>query len=277
MAEQDIPPPPSQPQNEPPQPSGEETNGQSIPRLKNSRLTNKQKKELNKIRLESAMNAMAEAIGSGTAPIDAISIGKTAGDEQANLWVQVVKRKNAITRASASSGNGVAAVGAAAAVAGTPRAGESSIPPQGQTSQHTAAGAGVTNRNKLSSVAPYRRGKAVGASSSTVMRRPFSMENKCMVIQGLNRITKDQFFKFIKDTAGKEINILHVEVLSKGNSPWMTVAIELNEEDYNHLSNMDLWDQSIGIRDYVGWRFWHKMKRQEVPTEMSKVRMSWAT
>ena len=36
------------------------------------------------------MNVMAEAIGSGTAPVDAISIGKTAGDEQANLWVQVV-------------------------------------------------------------------------------------------------------------------------------------------------------------------------------------------
>ena len=90
VAEQDIPPPPSQPPNEPPQPSGEEPNGQAIVRSKNSRLTNKQKKELNKIRLESAMNAMAEAIGSGTAPIDAISIGKTAGDEQANLWVQVV-------------------------------------------------------------------------------------------------------------------------------------------------------------------------------------------
>ena len=98
-----------------------------------------------------------------------------------------------------------------------------------------------------------------------------------MVIQGLNRITKDQFFKFIKDTAVKEINILHVEVFSKGISPWMTVVIDLNKEDYNHLPNIDLWDQSIGIRDYVGWRFWHKMNRQEVSNEMLKVTMSWAT
>ena len=103
------------------------------------------------------------------------------------------------------------------------------------------------------------------------------MENKCMVIQGLKRITREECMSFIKNTASKDIDVLHIEILSKTTSSWMTVAIELKEEDYNHLSNMDLWHPSIGIRDYVGWRFWHKMKRPEVTTGMSKVRMSWAT
>ena len=137
------------------------------------------------------------------------------------------------------------------------------------------------NRNKLSSVSPYQRGKSDAPASDIVMqRRPKFMENKCLVMQGLRKgISHNQCIDYIKKTAGRDVNVLHLEILSREYSPWMTVAIELNEEDYDVLSNINIWENSIGIRDYVGWRHWHGPRPRRLSADEIKrsVRMSWST
>ena len=281
-------------------PIGQEPDVTSRSKTQKTRLTNRQKNEVNAVRLDSALHATAQAMGQGSDLNDAIIIGKAVAEAQAHTWAQRIKKDNAILRAAGVPATAGGHAGAATSVAVGGHTGATgpaaattkatSVAAGGHTGaaavKKAAASYGATagnladnsgNRRKLSSVAPYRRGKAVASGNNTVMQRPFSMENKCMVIQGLKRITREQCMSFIKNTASKDIDVLHIEILSKTTSSWMTVAIELKEEDYNHLSNMDLWHPSIGIREYVGWRFWHKMKRPEVSTEMSKVRMSWAT
>ena len=88
---------------------------------------------------------------------------------------------------------------------------------------------------------------------------------------------KKQCLDFINDTAGENVNVLHIEILSREYSPWMTIAVEMNNEDYEILSNIDIWDNSIGIRDYIGWRSWHGPRPRRLPAdEITKsVRMQW--
>ena len=103
------------------------------------------------------------------------------------------------------------------------------------------------------------------------MQRPKFVKNKCLVIQGLRKgLSQKQFLDFINDAAGKEVNISHIQILSKEYAPWMTVALEMDNENYEILSDISIWDNSIGIRDYVGWRYWHGPRPKKLPAEEIK-------
>ena len=69
-----------------------------------------------------------------------------------------------------------------------------------------------------------------------------------------------------------------MEVLSrevKGRAfDWLTVAVELSEDDFTHLLNLDTWESGIRIREFVGRRFWRQNKITEEDRQ-SSVRMQW--
>ena len=79
--------------------------------------------------------------------------------------------------------------------------------------------------------------------------------------------------------AGRTITIPHMEVLSReieGRAfDWLTVAIELSEDDLKHLLELDTWESGIRIREYVGRRFW-RQKRISNQDRQNSLRMQWS-
>ena len=64
--------------------------------------------------------------------------------------------------------------------------------------------------------------------------------------------------------------------LAKDFSNWRTVAMELSIEDYEILSNPDIWDSNLRIKDFVGRRYWHnKASTLSANERKSTVYQSW--
>ena len=80
--------------------------------------------------------------------------------------------------------------------------------------------------------------------------------------------------KKIDVIAGRTITIHHMEAISRKINDWLTVAIELPEEDFNHLLELDTWESGIRIRTFVGRRFW-RQNRISKQTRQSSLRMQW--
>ena len=221
------------------------------------RLSQKEKTEARKIYEESALSATFIAASQGIPREQAINIGRTTGSLNAQSFAQAAKKNNANIARGAM-----------------PR---SEFPQL--TSPTLGSGNKVVLRNKLSKAVPYKRGKVTVNNQSMSRQRPSFMNNKCLVIRGLRKgISLNQCVDYIEKTAGRKINILHIEPISREYSPWMTVAIELDLDDYELLSDINIWETSIGIRDYVGWCHWHgERPKRLAPHEIrNSVRMSWA-
>ena len=68
--------------------------------------------------------------------------------------------------------------------------------------------------------------------------------------------TKTEFMNYIKSIAGKNVEFLSTSRnLAKDYSNWRTIAIEISDEDYQILSNPDIWGLELRIKDFVGRRF----------------------
>ena len=105
------------------------------------------------------------------------------------------------------------------------------------------------------------------------------MENKCLMIKGLRKdLSPAQCLEYINRTAKKTVDILKIAIISREYTPWLTVAVELNTSDYDLLSDINIWENSIGMRDFIGWRHWHGSKPRKLsPQEIkSLVCMSWS-
>ena len=134
-------------------------------------------------------------------------------------------------------------------------------------------------RTRLSQNRPYTVG--AGDNIGLAAPKPSWRANKTLVIAGIDK-------KFLKDKkgisekidllAGRAITIQHMEVLSreiKGRAfDWLTVAVELSEDDFAHLLNLDTWESGIRIREYVGRRFWRQNKISKEDRQ-SSIRMQW--
>ena len=225
------------------------------------RLTNKQRKDIKSVREKSTLEATAEAVSNGIPYTDALALGKQIGIAKANTFAQVLKQAN-----NADS------------TVSRPR-----IAPQGANSEYPllpppGAAASVANRSKLAKTAPYKRGKAPSTENNMVMQKPAFMNNKCLVISGLRKdASREECLEYIDKTANRKIDVLHIEILAREYSPWLTIAVELNPTDYELLTDINLWNKAIRIRDFIGWRFWHgKRPKKLAPHEIKgSVRMSW--
>ena len=151
---------------------------------------------------------------------------------------------------------------------------------QPQSGLRSAAGRQVSRkRTRLSQTRPYKAG--AGESIGLAAPKPSWYARKTLVIAGIDK-------KYLKDKKGlsdkldllanRSIDIQHMEVLSrevKGRAyNWLTVAIELSEDDFKHLVNLDTWETGIRIREFVGRRFWRQNKISK-EDRLNSVRMSW--
>ena len=79
------------------------------------------------------------------------------------------------------------------------------------------------------------------------------------------------------NAAGRQVHIKHMEILSRTHSPWLTVAIELKDEDFDAVFNEANWEAGLCIRRFLGKRFWRGPRRLSKEQAQSAVRMSWAS
>ena len=64
--------------------------------------------------------------------------------------------------------------------------------------------------------------------------------------------------------------------LAKDYSKWRTIAIEISDEDYQILSNPEIWDSNLMIKDFKGRRYWHnKASTMTANERKSTVYQSW--
>ena len=151
---------------------------------------------------------------------------------------------------------------------------------QPQSGLRSAASRQVSRkRTRLSQTRPYKAG--AGESIGLAAPKPSWYASKTLVIAGIDK-------KYLKDKKGlsekldllanRSIAIQHMEVLSrevKGRAyNWLTVAIELSEDDFTHLLNLNTWETGIRIREFVGRRFWRQNKISK-EDRLNSVRMSW--
>ena len=211
---------------------------------------------------KSTLEATAHAVSNGIPVKEAMALGKQVGISKANTFAQALKQANNAD-STVSQPRTTHPQGA--------RSDYPSLPPPG-------AAAKVSNRSKLAKTAPYKRGNATSTDNNMVRQKPTFMNNKCLVISGLRKdASRDECLEYIDRTAKRKIDVLHIEILAREYSPWLTIAVELNATDYELLTDINLWDKAIRIRDFIGWRFWHGERPKKLAPHQIKgsVRMSW--
>lgn len=131
---------------------------------------------------------------------------------------------------------------------------------------------------KISHYGQYKKGKSNSTLISIAAERPKYLDSKCLVVSRVKRgITKDQFMNYVNTIAGKNITFLNSpRNLAKDYSKWRTVAIEISDEDYQILSNPEIWDSNLMIKDFKGRRYWHnKASTMTANERKSTVYQSW--
>ena len=84
----------------------------------------------------------------------------------------------------------------------------------------------------------------------------------------------------MNERAEREIEFKYIQRLDRTFSKWGTVVIELNDKDYETLSNLDFWETDMKIRQWKGLRFWRDETRpvRVKPHEVgSYMRRQWTT
>ena len=77
------------------------------------------------------------------------------------------------------------------------------------------------------------------------------------MVRGIEKGTSQaEFQTYVNNIAGKPINFLYVKCISRDYSPWVTLALELSNEDYDILAEPCIWESNIQIQNFVGWRWW---------------------
>ena len=139
-------------------------------------------------------------------------------------------------------------------------------------------------KKKLSQISPLTKGTRPASNIRLAAPKPDWLTNKTLVIRGFHKdYINDKkhlltlITKMASDAAETEIEIQHMEILSKVHSPWLTIAIELSEAAFNVLYNGAIWEDGLYVRPFLGRRFW-RMSKQLTKAEMKRsVRMSWST
>ena len=133
-------------------------------------------------------------------------------------------------------------------------------------------------RGKLPKFAQYKKGTNQAIGIDIAAEKPKYMEHKCIVVSRVKRETTiPQIQDYINKIANKNVKFLHSPVnIAKDYSEWRTLAIELSNEDYNILSNPNLWSAKLRIKDFVGRRFWrNKASNISANERRSTVNQSW--
>ena len=122
---------------------------------------------------------------------------------------------------------------------------------------------GITEPKRSS----YKRGTASTASHGMSIAvktiRPSHLDNKCLAVSRIDRsISPEQFRSYVNLIAGKPIDILYLkEIQKKDFKKWRTVVLELSPDNYTLLSDENLWDPSVGIKEFSGYKYWRNQNK----------------
>ena len=139
-------------------------------------------------------------------------------------------------------------------------------------------------KKKLSQISPSTKSTRTANDIRLAAPKPDWLTNKTLVIRGFDKgYINDKgrlltlITKMASDALETEVEIRHMEILSKVHSPWLTIAIELSEAAFDALYNGAIWEEGLYVRPFLGRRFW-RMSKQLTKAEMKRsVRMSWST
>ena len=134
--------------------------------------------------------------------------------------------------------------------------------------------------NKRKHIVQYKKGTGTSNNNSIAAKRPSYFDNKCIVISRVDKdTTMSEFQSNINQKAGRNIQFLHKPInLAKDYASWRTIAIELNDNDYELMSNPEFRDSGILLKDYVGRRWWRNQASNLSSTQrQNAMRQQWTS
>ena len=235
-----------------------------------TKLTAKQKYEQSAAASAAAADMAAKAVQSGMTLDSAKQMGVVAANAAAKSYAQSV-----VGGTATAAGPGPAPPVGTSLTGPTPAEAATAINAPWRT-----VGA-AKNRNKISKLSkrnPYKSGTNDAPVRSVAPVKPEYLSNKCLVISGIDLgITEAQWKESVNEKVDKQIDFKAITTLSKEGSSWITVAVELSDEDYELLANPDIWGRRIRLRPFTGWRFWRGERPQRPKPDQLRtaVRMQW--
>ena len=221
-------------------------------------LTKQQHIQISKAAAMSAATASAQAMQAGKSVQEAKSVGEFAADATAKTFAEMARNSGGgpgtrAKTAPAGGGNG----------GSTPDGSGLSLGASTSTPQAPWVTVNNKKKNWLANKAPYEHGKGSAMShggkpfSIRPRSKPECLSNECLVVAGLNpELNEDEFKAEINYKAGYEIDFKFIQILSSEDQWYLTIAIELNEADYNKLIDPNFWDPHCHIRRFRGRRWW---------------------
>ena len=155
-------------------------------------------------------------------------------------------------------------------------------PPSGHLPPPPHVGGGTADRNRSNKTEKYNSrfikgtGTAPSNWSSLAPAKPGYLKHKVLVIHGLDKNIDNAWLQQELDNrAGHHVELLYVAPLSREKQWCTTIAIELNDSDYDQLSRPDFWEKGIKIRPWHGFKPWRQATRPTREEVQSSMREQW--
>ena len=210
---------------------------------------------MNKCASSAAASAMFAACKNGYSEEASLKIAENAAELAAKSFLQNAKNMS----------------GKKGAI---PKANRQRVAGQRNSAPQNLGQASSISKNSMT----YKNGTMNDSSKSLASSPPSHLKNKVLVISRIRKdISVDELKQKINEISGKTINYLHEPViLSKAFQQSKTIALELNNEDYSVLSDVNIWHSDMRIAEFKGHKFWHKNQPRMTPLERrNAVRDSW--
>ena len=131
-------------------------------------------------------------------------------------------------------------------------------------------------KHKFNSTCTIGTGTIAPNGSSLAYVKPVIPKNKVLVVAGLDKkVNNERLQDHIDKQAGRHVNMIHVIGLNRTINQSRTVAIELDDADYDELSKSVFWEPSIRTWPFKGKHFWYYPKRCTQQEASKSVRESW--
>ena len=154
--------------------------------------------------------------------------------------------------------------------------------PSGHLPPPPHGGGGTADRNRRNKTKNYNSrfirgtGNAPSNWSSLAPAKPGFLKHKVLVIHGLDKnVDSVRLQQELDIRAGHPVELLYVAPLSREKSWCKTIAIELNDSDYDQLSKPDFWEKGIKIRPWHGFKPWRQATRPTREEVQSSMREQW--
>ena len=107
---------------------------------------------------------------------------------------------------------------------------------------------------------PYKRGTANSISSghNSTPNNQSHIVSKCLVVRGFAlHVSIDQIKQYINSIAGSNVKLLNEPIfINRKSSMVRTVVLEMDNNEFQRLSQENFWHHTLKIREFQGQRWW---------------------